>query len=239
MGARLIAGLVALVIVVVLAQTFVFGGGNGVPGAPGRSGTIPTATAPAQLPNPILLGSSTGATGPSGATNTTAGTTYTVKAGDTLGTIAASFNVPADQQAAWIADVLRINGIADARLLQAGQELTLPGVPSSPSKTPTGATGATGVTGATGPQATRTPAAGSTGSSGATPTRTPAATSGGGASYTVVAGDNPYVIADKFCVTNPAPWVNELLALNNIDASNLKIGQVLELPTGTPAQCKQ
>ncbi len=227
MGVRLIGGLVALVIVVVLAQTFVFGGGGGLPSSTGgRTGTIPTATPPAQLPDPILLGSSSGATGPSGG-NTTAGTTYTVQAGDTLGTIATSFKVPADQQAQWIADVLRLNGLADARLLQAGQVLNLPGVTIAAS-TPTGSSGAqptsTLPAGAPTPQVTAT-----TTTSGA----------GSGDTYTVVDGDNPYVIADKFCVASAAPWVNELLALNNIDASNLRIGQMLQLPQGTPAQCKQ
>ena len=227
MGVRLIGGLVGLVIVVVLAQTFVFGGGGGLPSSTGgRSGTIPTATPPAQLPDPILLGSSSGATGPSGS-NATAGTTYTVQPGDTLGTIATNFKVPAAQQAQWIADVLRLNGLADARLLQAGQVLNLPGVPAASATTPTGSSGS---------QPTATLPAGAP-----TPKATATITTAGGSgdTYKVVDGDNPYVIADKFCVASAAPWVNELLALNNIDASNLRIGQVLQLPQGTPAQCKQ
>ena len=230
MGVKLIGGLVGLVIVVIVAQTFVFGGGGGLPSSTGgRSGTIPTATPPAQLPDPILLGSSSGATGPSGAASP--GTTYTVQQGDTLGTIATHFKVPAAQQAQWISDVLRLNGLADARLLQAGQVLNLPGVPAA------AATPATSPTGGSGSQPTATLPSGAP-----TPKATAAATgssAGSGDTYTVVDGDTPYGIADKFCVASAAPWVNELLALNNLDASNIRIGQVLQLPQGTPAQCKQ
>ena len=230
MGMKLIGGIVGLVIVVILAQTFVFGGDNGLPSSSGsRAGSVPTATPPAQLPDPILLGSSSGATGPSGAASP--GTTYTVKSGDTLGTIATSFKVPADQQAQWIADVLRLNGLADARLLQAGEVLNLPGVPQAAAPTTT-----TPAAGSSGAQPTATLPAGAP-----TPKATATITTAGGSgdTFTVVSGDTPLDIAAKFCVTNAVPWVNELLTLNNIDASNIRIGQVLQLPANTPAQCKQ
>ncbi|HEX5368445.1 MAG TPA: LysM peptidoglycan-binding domain-containing protein [Dehalococcoidia bacterium] len=234
MGAKLIGGLVGLVIVIVLAQTFVFGGGGDLPNSPGgRAGLVPTATPPAQLPDPILLGSSSGATGPSG--GATAGTTYTVQPGDTLGVIANNFKVPAAQQAQWLSDVLRLNGLADAHLLQVGQVLNLPGVAPVAGTTPTGGTptGSSGTSGAAQPTSTL-PAGAPTPKATAT-----VASSGSGDTYTVVSGDTPYDIAAKFCVSTPAPWVNELLTLNNIDPSNIRIGQVLQLPQGTPAQCKQ
>src|SRR5690606_17414579 len=106
------------------------------------------------------------------------------------------------------------NGMADARLLQAGQELVLPGVTGgSPASTPV--------------QGQGTP----------TPSRTPTS-SGGQGTYIVVSGDTPFGIAEKFCVQGAAAWVNELIALNGIDPGALAVGQELELPAGTPAQCQ-
>ena len=43
-------------------------------------------------------------------------------------------NIAPDQRAAWIAEVLRLNGIADARLLAVGQELSLPRPPAAVAK---------------------------------------------------------------------------------------------------------
>src|SRR6476646_2009595 len=73
-----------------------------------RPGSVPTATPPATLPEPILLGAVTdpiGGTNPQGtptggATGTAA--TYTVKPGDTLAAIAASQGVTGPDQATWI-----------------------------------------------------------------------------------------------------------------------------------------
>jgi hypothetical protein len=48
-----------------------------------------------------------------------------------------------------------------------------------------------------------------------------------------VDGDTGFGIAEKCGVESPASWLNELEALNDIDAGNLQIGDVLTLPAGT------
>jgi LysM repeat protein len=101
--------------------------------------------------------------------------------------------------------------------------LTLAG--ASGSQPPTGATGATGATGGLPPAPTPTVPA---------PTATPAPTT-----YIVESGDNPTLIAEKLGV--PADeidaWVEELLALNGVEANALQVGQELLLPPfGSGAQ---
>ena len=127
-----------------------------------------------------------------------------------------------------------LNGIEDARLLKAGQELQLPRVPTQTAAartTPGAATPAAGGTAARttpGASATapRTPAAGST--------ATPRPAGGGAGTYTVQSGDFPLAIAQKLGIpaAQQTAWVNELIALNNINPSALSVGQVLQLPAG-------
>jgi LysM repeat protein len=202
-----------------------------------RPGSVPTATPPATLPEPVLLGAATdpiGGTNPQG-TPSTGGTTsggaatYTVKPGDTLAAIASSQGVTGADQAAWISEVLRLNNIADARLLAAGQELSLPrqvaptnatprpGTTTTPNTTPTRASGT--------PGPTQTPRPGTTPTSGSTP-------SAGGNTYTVVSGDTPGGIASKLGVpaAQQTAWVTQLLQTNNVTAQTLQIGQTLNLP---------
>ena len=234
---KLGAAALAIVLLVVLLQETIFNGDDGdTPASVSRRGSIPTATPPANLPEPLLLGEvrttspSTGAVAGEGS--------YVVKSGDTLAGIAISLSVPVDQQAAWIAEVLRLNGIADARLLAVGQQLRLPRLPTP---TPTARTTGTPAAAAT---ATRTPAAQAQATSPAATATRPAATetprppvSGGGGTYTVVADDNPFVIAAKLGVPEgqQAAWVDQLIALNNINPNALSVGVVLQLPAGTPS----
>jgi LysM repeat protein len=213
MGGRIIAGVIGFVVLVLLFQNYVLNEGDGGTGNSGRTGAAPTATLPAQTPVAISLGEvPSGGSSTDGGSTTTGGGTYVVKEGDTLGSIAASLNVAPEAQAAWVAEVLDLNGIADARLLQAGQELLIP----------------------TAPAAAETPG---TGGGIAVATATPAAPGEGG-TYIVVSGDTPLDIAAKFCVGAPTAWVNELLALNGIDPNNLAVGQELQLPPNTPALCQ-
>ncbi|MPZ49813.1 MAG: LysM peptidoglycan-binding domain-containing protein [Dehalococcoidia bacterium] len=241
MAIKLGAGALVLVLLVVLFQGKLFGGGdNDPPGSVGRRGSIPTATPPANPPEPILLGEirASGA----GTTSAAAGGegTYVVKSGDTLAGIAISLNVSAGQQAAWLAEVLRLNGIADARLLNVGDALRLPRLPTAtpgprPSATP--ATAATPTRTAV-PQAQATaPAAPTQAASTATPRPTTVPVAGGGGAYTVVSGDFPLAIAEKLGVpaAQQEAWAQQLLALNNTTASALQVGQVLQLPAGTPS----
>lgn len=227
MGAKFVAGIVGLIILVVLAQTLFFGGDDNSPSI-NRRGSIPTATPPADAGEAVLLGEGQagGGSQPSAAGSTSSGATYTVQSGDTLGAIAAQLGVSADEQAAWIAEVLDLNDMQDARQLQSGQVLTLPARSAAARPSPTPGTGAT---------PTGTAQASATGTV-STPTPTPRPTGSGG-TYTVVADDYPYLIAEKHCVDDPDAWVEELLEINNVDAGSLAVGAVLDLPPGTPAFC--
>jgi LysM repeat protein len=234
MGAKFVAAIIGVIILVVLAQTFVFGGDDGGPTATNPS-SIPTATAVVSQDQPVLLGEGDAGSGDSGGggSSSSSQSTYTVQSGDTLGAIAANLGVPAEEQANWVAEVLDLNGMADARQLQAGQELILPGVPSSSSSASEEPTAEP--TEAPQTQPTAPPSA-----TGTLPTPTPGASVDGGGSpgvYVVQDGDYPYLIALKYCVDDPDAWVQELLDINNVDASSLSIGQQLDLPPGTPPFC--
>jgi LysM repeat protein len=221
---KLFIASVGIVSVTLILVALLVGGGSGDPDAFGRRGTIPTATQPANLPEPIVLGSSRGGLDlPSGGGS--GASTYVVRSGDTISAIAARFGVPTEEQAAWIAETLRLNGIADARLLSAGVEIRLPAVPAAAPPAPT-ATTAVAVDTSTPPPIAEAPTA--------TPTLP---VTGGGGSYTVVEGDNPTIIAEKLGLPPEAvaAWANELILLNGIDPTLLFIGQVLELPAGTPS----
>jgi LysM repeat protein len=224
MGLRIAVGLLVVAIIVLIVRGTLFGGGDDSPPSVARRGSIPTATPPADQPEPVLLGE---AQGPTGSTTTggAGGGTYVVKSGDTLGGIASQLGIPVDQQAAWIAEVLRLNNIADARLLQSGVELQLPRTQAT-SATATRPAGTT-------PTATRAATTATPGAS-ATPRPTVA---GGGGTYTVQDGDYPLLIAEKLGVPEAQrdAWVQQLLALNNVSATQLFVGQVLQLPAGTPA----
>ncbi|HXH22357.1 MAG TPA: LysM peptidoglycan-binding domain-containing protein [Dehalococcoidia bacterium] len=209
------------------AAACIFGGGEN-PISVQRPGSIPTATPPAKLPEPMLVGETQA--GSSGTTSAVTGeTTYVVRPGDSLFAIAAQFNIPPDQQAAWVAEVLRLNGIPDSTLLQAGVELRLPRVAATPRPTGTAAATRTAPAATAAPQTTAT----------ARPT-----VAGGGGTYTVVSGDNPTIIAQKLGIppSQVAAWVEQLVALNGINPSALQVGQVLQLPpipptvTPTPPQ---
>lgn len=224
---KLGAGACALVLTALLLGGCSFGGGGDTPPSVSRPGSIPTATPPATLPEPILLGESQGTNPrPTGASSG-GSSTYAVKSGDTLFGIAASLGVPSDQQASWTAEVLRLNGLAEPSLLRAGQELRLPNLPTATPR-------ASGTPAATGTPA-RTPTPASTTAVSTTATPRPTVTGGGGA-YTVVSGDYPFLIAQKLGVpaAQQAAWVDQLIALNGIDPSRLFVGQVLQLPAGTP-----
>ena len=198
---KLAAGALVLFLGVLFVVNLISGGDDSSSSAL-RPGVIPTATPPTNPPEPILLGESRGVSPGSSAGG--AGT-HLVLPGETLFVIANRFNVPAEEQATWVVEVLRLNGIADASLLQAGQELRLP------ARTAATAT------------ATLAPAA------------TPTAVTGGGSTYTVVAGDSALLIAQKLGVPigEREVWAAQLLTLNGVGETQLEIGQVLQLPAGT------
>jgi LysM repeat protein len=68
------------------------------------------------------------------ASSVTASGSYKVADGDTLLGIAAKIGIPADQQLAWIARVLTLNGLSNAEQLAIGQTLRLPVDTNAPVK---------------------------------------------------------------------------------------------------------
>ena len=174
----------------------------------GSSGTkrldtskVPTATLPATLPEPKLVGS--------GAVQSGGATSYTVKSGDTLAGIAERFGVSLD-------DLRAANPNINSSSLSIGQSVRLPAAsdapPAAPTKDAAPTTAAATATEAA-PADTPVPAA----------TATPVSV---GQTYTVVEGDIPVTIAEKFGIT-----VEELLAANpRLDPTALRIGQVLIIP---------
>lgn len=243
MSIKLGGAVLGAILILLTAQGCVFGGDDdgGPGGALNRPGAIVTATLPATLQDPILLGQVQTTSGGTNTTGGSSGNTYVIKSGDTLGGVATALGVPSDQQAAWIAEVLRLNNITDARTLGVGVELILPRIATSTSTPRT--TGTPGTPQAT-PNRTTTPAAATTttpqattSAATSTPTVRPTASgSSSGRTYTVVSGDTPLVIAEKLGIpaAQQAAWANELVALNGINPSSMQIGDVLDLPTGTP-----
>lgn len=108
---------------------------------------------------------------PSASPTATPGTTYTVRAGDTLFRIALRFGMTTSQ-------LVSANGITNPSLIYAGQVLTIPsGIPTTPTPSATPTTPTTTVT--------------------VTPTATPTP----GTTYTVVRGDTLFKIAARYSTT--------------------------------------
>jgi LysM repeat protein len=211
----------------------IFGGGGKPSPSLARPNSIPTATPPASLPVPILLGQSqaAGLTTPIAGT-ASGGNTYTLQSGDTLLVVAGKLNIPPEQQAQWVADVLRLNNIPDPTLIKAGQVLNLTRLAATPR--PTGTVAA--ATARPGASVTPVPTSRNATPQPTTPasatTAVPTQTSGGGGTYTVVSGDSPVAIAQKLGVpvAQQQAWANQLVSLNNTTATGLQVGQVLQLP---------
>ena len=115
----------------------------------------------------------------------------------------------------------------------AGAQGVSPAGTTSPSAAAPVATRPAGATGGPGPAAGATsassPAAGATT---APPSTAATATPQQATTYTVVAGDNPSVIAEKLRIpaAQRETWIQQLLTLNNTTATALQIGQTLRLP---------
>ena len=175
------------------------------------------------------------------------GTSYTVKAGDTLYAIALRYGVT-------VQAIVNANGLTNANLIRVGQVLTIPGTgtPTTPT-TPTTGTRYTvkagdtlyaialryGVTvqaiinanGITNANLIRVGQVLTIPGTSTPTTPTPPTTPTTGTTYTVKAGDTLYAIALRYGVT-----VQQIVTANNITNANLiSIGQVLTIPgTGTP-----
>ena len=115
------------------------GGGSGASDDIVSSRSVPTATIPAQLPPPLIVGSE-GFPAPTGAIVGLGGqATYIVKSGDTLSGIASEYKIT-------IAELQQTNGMTNSSILRAGQTLLIPSTLSfgntttivGPTSTPTG-----------------------------------------------------------------------------------------------------
>lgn len=185
------------------------GGGSSDGKAPDNS-RIPTATLPAELPEPLIVVG--GVVQPGG------GSTYTIKSGDTLASVAERFGVSLE-------DLLAANPGINPAALQAGDAIRLPSgtepvTPEAPAATPTEEPAATPEPEPTDePEPTEEPAP----TAEPAPTSTPAA---GAQTYAVKSGDIPATIAAQFGIS-----VEDLLAANpGINPTNLQIGDVLNIP---------
>ncbi len=168
---KLFASLAALLF---LASTLAFWGCSGNPASYSHrsSGKVPTATLPANLPDPLIIEGL-----PTARPVTPAGDTYTVESGDTLSSIAEKLGTTVDE-------LLSLNAL-ESNDLFVGQVLKIPSesasaatpTPQSSSATPT-----------------RAPTRQSTPSSRTTP-------SGGENEYTVQSGDTANDIAIRFGIT--------------------------------------
>jgi LysM repeat protein len=170
---------------------------------------VPTATLPAELPEPVIIGG--GAVLPGG------GATYTIQSGDTFSSIAAQFDTTVEQ-------LIAANPGVDPRGLVSGDTIRLPEPadgqppPPPPAEEPTEEPE---------PEPTEEPEPTSTPEP--APTNTPSAL---GQSYVIQSGDIPVDIATRFGIT-----VEALLAANpGMDSGNLQVGQVIIIPPApTPA----
>jgi LysM repeat protein len=174
------------------------GGGSSNGGSQARAGV--TATLPATLPSPIVVGN--------GLVQSAGGSTYTVKSGDTLAGIAARFGVSLE-------DLRAANPGVDASALSVGQSIKLPAGTSANATAPANTPGPA-------PTDTRPPAE-DTPTPEPQPTNTPSSL---GQTYTVQSGDIPLTIAEKFGITVE----ELLAANPGLDPRGMHAGDVLVIP---------
>lgn len=185
--------------------------GGGSSGTAQNDSSVPTATLPAKLPDPLVLGN--------GAIQASGASTYTIKSGDTLAGIASQFGVSLD-------DLRTANPGINASALTVGATVKLPSGTAAatppappPTNTPAPPPADTPV-----PPPADTPAPPPVDTP-APPAATPTAAAAG-QTYTVQAGDIPVTIAQKFGIT-----VEALLAANpGLDPRDMHVGDVVNIP---------
>ncbi|HZQ35307.1 MAG TPA: LysM peptidoglycan-binding domain-containing protein [Dehalococcoidia bacterium] len=189
---------------------------------------------PAALPSPIAASSAVGGGG-----NGPAPDTYVVKAGDTLGAIAAQLGVSVN-------DLAQANGITDPARIQVGQQLRVPHPGQTPGPAATATAASTPPLSPAGPAPTSAsgpiaipptggaPSGGGTPLAGASPGASPAVSgtpAGSASEYTVRSGDTACSIARAHDIS-----VAELAQANNMtkdQVAKLSINQLLKIPPAT------
>ena len=189
----------------VLVPAAACGGGSDDSGPPDLD-AVATATLPAELPEPIIIGG--GAVLPGG------GATYVIRSGDTFSSIASAYDVTVEE-------LVAANPGVDPTGLHAGDVIRLPEAADTtqppPEEEPT-----------TAPEPAPTEEPAPTSTPEPAPTNTPSAL---GQTYIVKEGDIPVNIAAQFGIT-----VEALFAANpGVTATNLQVGQVLIIPPAPPA----
>ncbi|HLZ71580.1 MAG TPA: LysM peptidoglycan-binding domain-containing protein [Dehalococcoidia bacterium] len=197
----------------------------------------PTATVPPSLPSPIAASSVVGGT----TSNGPAPDTYVVKAGDTLGAIAAQLGVS-------VSDLATANGITDPARIQVGQQLKVPRPGQTPAPSASPAAGGTpplspiGAAPTSASGSVAIPPTGGAPSGGGTPRAGPSAAAltpaggtpgapGAAGEYTVRSGDTACKIARANDIS-----VAELAQANNMTTdqiARLSINQLLKIPPAT------
>lgn len=194
----------------VAALSYACGGGGGEEQTALDLDSIPTATLPAPLPEPLIVGQSD---------VPISGATYTVQVGDTLLAIA-------DQFGTTVNAIVEANDISDEASLAIGQVLIIPGLLDDST-----------VLGAT-EEPTDTPGPADTPEPTDEPEPTEVEetpTPVDGEIYVVQEGDIPETIAAQFGIT-----AEELMAANGItDPASLQIGQELIIPEPSPDEAQQ
>jgi LysM repeat protein len=194
-------------VLAVLAACSTGGGGGG-----SSTTTVPTtafSTIPIQTTAPPDTAPGQGTTGPSGATGTSGGATYTVQSGDYLVGIAKKLGVP-------LQSLLDANGMTATSLITPGMKLKVPSATSSSSTT-------------TKPGGTASTTAGGSSTSAAPTTTT--TLPGAGGTYTVQPNDYWAGIAQKLGVS-----VDDLVAFNDATVNTvIHPGDKLKVPPKTTA----
>lgn len=179
------------------------GGGGKASGASDYS-KVPTATAPAKMPDVVFTTGGGAVGGP--------GRRYTVVEGDSPSSIAAHFGITVE-------DLMAANGITDPTSLHVGDVLTIPGSDATASPAAGGTPSPTPRNGRTPTPASGTPAGG----------RTPGA---GEQVYTVASGDNASSIAARFGITVEQLAAMNGTSVDGL--RNLQVGDTLIVPAGAP-----
>jgi len=197
----------ALILLPVALLAFACGGSGG-PATQSDTAKVPTATLPANLPDPLIVEGTPARPGSSK-------DTYVVQSGDSLYAIADKLGTTVDE-------LMSLNNL-DSTELAVGQALKIPQTGAA-EVTPTESPASTEVASTPTPKgATETPR----------PTSQTPTPSASGQQYTVQSGDNANDIALRFGIT-----VEELAAANHttVDAlRGLQVGDVLIIPPATAA----